>query len=205
MENISEVDANCDIPQEDDMISKPQENENSVEANAADSETKDESGIGQLSVPQNLELLGRESTSDPSAAEEIGNVLQNETESIDGSTANSTNEASSDTDTTLIPAVPETPETPKTNPPLSRWSKFIVQRIRTIPQFFIDCHYFLSKCIFPTAPGFPIEIILTIEFLETFEVIANGFLIVGVLACVIKLVHMPMNYVFVCTAVSTLT
>jgi preprotein translocase subunit Sss1 len=63
--------------------------------------------------------------------------------------------------------------------------------------FLIDSKYFLTKCTKPDGHGTAYIFWLTEEFKMTFGAIWQGFLIMGCLAFVIKLVHFPFNQMLV--------
>jgi preprotein translocase subunit Sss1 len=64
----------------------------------------------------------------------------------------------------------------------------------TAPQrFFVDSKYFLMKCTKPDGHGIRRVCPLTAELRMTFGAIWQGFLIMGCLAFIIRLVHIPLN------------
>jgi preprotein translocase subunit Sss1 len=68
----------------------------------------------------------------------------------------------------------------------------------TSPQrFFADSKYFLMKCTKPDGHGIRCSCTLTAELRMTFGAIWQGFLIMGCLAFVIRLAHIPLNQILV--------
>jgi preprotein translocase subunit Sss1 len=60
-------------------------------------------------------------------------------------------------------------------------------------RFLVDSKYFLTKCTKPDGHGIRYDFPLTAELRMTFGAIWKGFLIMGCLAFIIRLAHIPLN------------
>jgi hypothetical protein len=68
------------------------------------------------------------------------------------------------------------------------------------PKFVRDCRYFVGKCVFPKWDGKDLEIHYNTNWAELkrpLGINAEGFLLIGRLAFVIKVVHLPLKEILV--------
>jgi hypothetical protein len=79
---------------------------------------------------------------------------------------------------------------------------FVFFLVSGIPGFLRDCRYFVRKCTFPGWRGmkFPSDKAISdgVELKRPLGIIGQGFLLIGGLSYIIKIVHLPLNEILVC-------
>ena len=84
---------------------------------------------------------------------------------------------------------------------------FIYLIIVGFPEFIRDCRYFVRRCSFPTWNGTPIKTqgqSNSAELKQPLGVIGRGFLLIGGLSFIIKIIQLPLNEILVSLRVSEL-